>query len=393
MSERNLDFDTVIDRKNTGSLKHDFREKRGKSDDLLAMWVADMDFKTSSCVEDVVLKRMQHGIYGYTEPMEHYFDVLLAWYKKRYDWIVDKDEVVLSPGVMFAMATVVNNFTKEGDSVLIQSPVYMHFRDIIRDNGRKIVENSLVIGDDFRYYIDYEDFEQKIVDNDVKLFLLCNPQNPGGRVWTEDELRRMGDICNRHNVIVVSDEIHADIVLYGRHNVYANLGEAYAQNSIVCTSPSKVFNLPGLQLANIVIANEDYRKSFKKGIDKTGYSQLNTFAIETGEAVYEHGEEWYQAMLSYIRANVEYVIDFIKKYIPQIRCMKQDATYLLWINLTELGLSSIEQKELIEKKAGLWLNDGRAFGPEGKDFWRINLACPRSIVEEAMDKLRKAVEE
>ena len=387
------DFDSIIDRTGTGSLKHDFKGKYGKGKDVLAMWVADMDFRSPPCVEEAVIARARHGIYGYTEPEDSYYDAVTKWFSSLHGWDVTKEEIVPAPGVIFAMATAINTFTQPGDSVIIQSPVYMHFRDIIEDNGRRTVENSLILGDDFRYEIDFDDFEKKIVSEDVKMFLLCNPHNPGGRTWSADELSRLGDICNAHDVLVVSDEIHADINLYKKHTVYASLGDEYAANSIICTSPSKVFNLPGLQTANIVIKDPELRSLFKKGYDRTGYSQLNPLGLSTCEAVYREGDLWREEMLSHIRGNVEYAVSYIDRRIPGIRAMVPDSTYLLWIDFRGLGLERSAIRELLEKDARLWLNDGRSFGPEGSGFFRMNLACPRSVVEEAMRRLEEAVKE
>ncbi|MCR4902527.1 MAG: pyridoxal phosphate-dependent aminotransferase [Butyrivibrio sp.] len=391
MSERNLDFDTVINRKNTGSLKHDYARQRGKRENLLPLWVADMDFKTSSYIVDAVQKRVEHGIYGYSEPLEGYFDAFHDWISDKFKADIDKKSIVLAPTVVFAMAVAVNAFSKEGESVIIQSPVYPEFRDIIEDNGRKVIVNSLLIDDEFRYQIDFEDFEQKIIENQVKVYLLCNPHNPGGRSWQRDELKKLGDICNRHGVVVVSDEIHADIYFRGHHTMYSAMGEEYKSNSIICTAPTKVFNMPGFQISNIIIDNPVLRLDFKNAFKKTGYSQLNAIGIVAAETAYRYGEKWHKESLAYIKANIEYATAFIERYIPALRVMKMDATYLMWVNFNGLGISNDEQRHLIEDKAGLWLNEGKSFGPEGEGFWRFNLACPRSILEKALEQLKEAV--
>ena len=393
MPERNLDFDKIIDRKNTGSLKYDYARQRGKAEDLLPLWVADMDFKTSSYIEDAVKDRIEHGIYGYSEPLEGYFEALKEWFYKKHNLEFESKAVVLSPGVVFSMAVAVKAFAKEGEGVIIQSPVYPEFRSVVEDNNRKLVVNSLIIDDNFRYQIDFDDFEKKIVENNVKLYLLCNPHNPGGRSWTKEELKKLGDICNKHGVLVLSDEIHADIYFNGRHTSYLALGDEYRQNAILCSAPTKVFNIPGFQISNAIIENTKIRARFKKEFEKTGYSQLNAIGIVAAEAAYKYGDEWHQKNIEYIKGNIDFAIEYIEKNIPGLRVMRQDATYLLWVDFNGLGLSSREQKVLIEDKAKLWLNEGKSFGPEAEGFWRINLACPRSIIEKALKQLEENIKD
>lgn len=284
-------------------------------------------------------------------------------------------------------------FTEPGDAVLLQQPVYYPFSQVIRDNGRKIVDNTLVQGEDGRYRIDFTDFEEKIRSAHVKLFFLCNPHNPVGRVWTKEELLRLGDICERYGVIVVSDEIHADFVFEGSHQVLAGLKESYRKFVVTCTAPSKTFNLAGLQVSNIFIPDDALRRKFEQAVAASGYSQLNTMGLVACEAAYRHGGEWYDAVKAYIRENLAYAQHFLEEQIPQVKAVRPEGTYLLWVDFRSLGLSGKELEDLIVKKAGLWLDSGDIFGAAGRGFERINVACPRSVLTEALERLARAVRE
>lgn len=400
MSERNLDFDTVVDRRNTGSLKYDFAKERGKPEGILPLWVADMDFVVSSYIQEALLKVSSHGIFGYSEAKEGYFEALQGWMKRRHDWDVSEEWLVKTPGIVYALAMAVRAYTKEGEAVLIQPPVYYPFSEVVSDNRRRLVTNELYQDEHGRYQIDFEDFERKIVEEKVKLFLLCNPHNPVGRVWTREELTRLGDICCRHQVIVVSDEIHADFV-YGpgttkspakEHTVFTNVKKEYREFGIVCTSPSKTFNIAGLQVSNIFIANKKLRERFCQEINATGYSQLNLPGLVACEAAYRHGEEWLDALLKYIQANAEYTRAFLKERLPKVRMTELEGTYLVWLDFRAYGLSDAELEERIVHKAGLWLDGGEMFGSAGKGFERINIACPRRTLSEALERLAAAFE-
>lgn len=391
MAEKNLDFDTVIDRKNTYSLKYDFAAKRNVPEDLLPLWVADMDFKVSSYIQNALWKQIEHGIFGYSDVQEEYFEVLRKWMERHHGWKVESDWLIKTPGIVFAIATAVKAFTEKGDAVLIQQPVYYPFSEAITDNERRLVSNTLVQDEDGRYQIDFDDFERKIIHEKIKLFILCSPHNPVGRVWTKEELTRLGDICYRHHVIVFSDEIHADFVFRGKHQVFAGLKEEYKEISIVATSPSKTFNIAGLQVSNILIPNQELRRVFKKQIDAAGYSQLNVLGLVAAKAAYEHGEEWYQAMHQYVSENIAYTKQFVQKRLPKVKLIENEGTYLLWLDFKALKLSEHELEDLIIKKAKLWLDSGRIFGTAGKGFQRINVACPRKTLEEALTRLEQAV--
>lgn len=390
MAEKNLDFDTITYRKNTKSLKYDFAAERGKPEGALPMWVADMDFQTSSYVIEALTQMSLHGIYGYSETGESYFNAVKNWMKKRHDWDVKEEWLIKTPGIVFALALAIRAYTKEGEAVLIQQPVYYPFSEVIISNHRKLVRNELKQTADGAYEIDFEDFEEKIVKQNVKLFILCNPHNPVGRVWSKEELKKLGDICVKHGVIVVSDEIHSDFIFQGEHTVFTNVKKEYEEISIVCTSPSKTFNIAGFQVSNIFIANEKLRKQFLEQLDATGYSQLNLAGITACEAAYTYGEEWLDAVLAYIKANAAYAKAFIEEKLPKVKVTNLEGTYLLWLDFRAYGLCANELNEQILHKANLWLDSGEMFGKSGAGFQRINIACPRSVLKTALEQLADA---
>lgn len=389
MGERNLDFDTVIERKNTKSLKYDFAVRRGKPKDVLPLWVADMDFKVSFYITDALENIVSQGIFGYSESEENYFEAVSGWMKRHHNWEVQEDWLVKTPGIVFALAMAVRAFTKEGDSVLIQQPVYYPFAEVILDNHRRLIDNTLIQTEDGSYRIDYEDFERKIVEEKVKLFILCNPHNPVGRVWTREELTRLGDICLKHKVYVVSDEIHSDFVFEGEHQVFANLKKEYEDISIICTSPSKTFNIAGLQISNIFLPNTELAKRFRKEVAAAGYSQVGLPGLVACEAAYLYGDKWIEAVLSYIKANAEFTKEYLKKNLPKVKMTKLEGTYLVWLDFREYGLSDEELDKRILEEAGLWLDSGAVFGACGEGFQRINIACPRATLEQALERLNK----
>lgn len=392
MSGENIDFDKVIERKDTDCLKYDFAVRRGRPEGVLPLWVADMDFKTSERILDAIKARVEHGIFGYTESREKYFEVVSEWMKERHDWEVQRNWLVKTPGVVFALAMAVKAYSGVGDAVLIQQPVYYPFTEVIEDNDRVVVSNDLVLGEDGKYHIDFEDFERKIVENHISLFLFCSPHNPVSRVWTKDELIRLGEICLKHHVIIVSDEIHEDFV-FGRrkHYVFANLKKEFADISVTCTSPAKTFNLAGLQISNIFIPNGSLRRQFKKQIAAAGYSQLNTIGLTACEAAYRYGFDWYEAMMKYIAGNIEFMKQYLREELPQLKMIEPEGTYLVWVDFRDLGLPEAELEELIVKKANLWLDSGAIFGKVGAGFERFNVACPRSVLAQALEQLKTAI--
>lgn len=389
MAERNLDFDRIINRKDTGCLKYDFAKERGMPEDVLPLWVADMDFETSSYVQDALTERIRHGIFGYSEVKTPYYEAVRDWMKRHHDWEPQQRWLVKTPGIVFALAMCVKAYTNPGDAVLLQLPVYYPFSEVIEDNHRRVVSNTLVPGSDNRYHIDFEDFEQKIIQENIKLFLLCSPHNPVGRVWTREELEKLGDICLKHGVVVVSDEIHQDFVIQGKHTVFANVKKEFEKMCVICTSPSKTFNLAGLMLSNIFIPDAKLRRQFREQLNAAGISQLGVLGLVAAEAAYRDGDEWYQAMLSYIRDNIAFTKNFVNENLPGVHMIDTEGTYLVWLDFSKTKLGVDELEELIIHKAGLWLDSGKIFGECGRGFQRINVACPRSILKEALTRIQK----
>lgn len=383
----NYDFDTVTDRKNTNAIKYDLAKKRGKPEDAVSLWVADMDFPTAPCIQKAVAEKAAHGIWGYSRPDNRYYDALKKWYKERHNFEVQNEWVVNTPGVCFALAAAIKAFTKEGESVLIQKPVYYPFFNIINSLQRKVVNSSLILKNN-HYEIDFDDFERKIVQENVKMFILCSPHNPGGRVWTKQELQKISEICLAHNVLVVSDEIHSDITFGSNvHTVYGSLSEQALKNSIICTAPSKSFNLAGLQFSNIFIADEKLRKAFSEELEKTGYDEPSVFGIVAATAAYSEGADWFDSVKSYIWENILFAKKYIEENASQIKVLVPEGTYLLWLDFSKTGLSDSEINDRVLNKAKVWLDRGSMFGKEGEKFQRINCATPRIILEDALKRI------
>jgi len=389
MSERNLNFDEIINRKNTGCLKYDFTRQRNMPEDVLPFWVADMDFRTTSYVEDALKERAEHGIFGYSDLDDEYYEAVSGWMVRHHDYHTKREWLIKTPGVVFALAMAVKAFTKEGDGVLLQLPVYYPFKEVIEDNNREVVSNDLVLGDDNKYHFNYEDFEQKIIDKKIKLFFLCNPHNPVGRVWTKEELTIIGDICVKHNVIVVADEIHGDFAFKGQHQVFATIKKEFEDISITCTSPSKTFNLASMLISNIFIPNKDIRYKLKKQIDAAGISQLSILGEAAAKAAYEHGDEWYEAMIKYVGSNIEFAKKFVEDNLPGVTMVNHEGTYLIWLNFNGTGIDPEELDRKIIYEAKLWLDSGKIFGASGRGFQRINTACPRAVLEEGLRRIEK----
>ena len=391
-------FDKIINRKGTNCLKYDYAVERGKPADVLPLWVADMDFTVSEEITKSLHAAVDHGIYGYTQPKDAYYNAITNWMEKNHNWKTKREWIMKTPGVVFALGAAVKAFTKPGDAVLIQNPVYYPFTNIIRDNDRRVIDNTLVYEKRVtegksQYSIDYEDFERKIVQENIKLFILFNPHNPVGRVWTREELQYLGEICLRHHVIVVSDEIHNDFVYPGfEHTVFANVDPRFAEFTVTCTAPSKTFNLAGLQISNIFISNETLREAFQKEIDKTGYDEPNALGAVACEAAYRGGQEWLDQLRAYLLENLNFLRAYLQEKLPQIHLVEPEGTYLVWLDCSELGISGKELDQFIVEKAGLWLDGGAMFGPSGADFQRVNIACPRATLELALDKLKAAVD-
>jgi len=375
------DFDKVIDRSNSLSIKYE-PSWRGKPSDVLPLWIADMDFAAPPCVQEALTQRVKHGIYGYSEPDAEYFDVLQKWFGERFNWNIERDWVVVSPGVVNSLYIAVRAFTKPGEGVVIQQPVYRPFELGVKETGRKLLVNELVLNDG-RYVIDFQDFEEKI--KQAKLFILCNPHNPVGRVWERDELVRMGEICLRHGVIVIADEIHQDFIFKGhKHLVFAGLNNDFANITVTCNSPSKTFNLAGLLHGNNFISNKTLREKFNEEFTQTGIGQLGIMGYLSCKAAYKYGAEWLDELIEYIYQNMQ----FLKTHLPpKIKLIEPEGTYLAWLDCRELGLSAKKLDEAVTQKGKLWLNAGYGFGKGGEGFERINLACPRAVLQKALERL------
>lgn len=387
----NYNFDSIIDRRNTNCLKYDFMLERKKRNDLLPLWVADMDFRLPDEILSDIQNAVSHGIFGYSDVKEDYFKAVQYWFEEEFHWTVQREWLIKTPGVVFAIAQAIKAFTQEGDAVMIQQPVYYPFSECIINNHRKLVNNQLRY-DDGKYTMDLEDFENKIIQEKVKLFILCSPHNPVGRVWTEAELNAIGDICLKHKVLIVSDEIHCDFTYPGHHHtIFASLKQEYSMNSITCTSPSKTFNMAGLQVSNIFIPNPELRKAFCHEVNASGYSQLNALGLVACKSAYTKGRPWLNEVKNYIEGNLSYVRSFLKEKLPEIKLVEPEGTYLIWLDCSELGINYKELEDLVIDKANLWLDGGIIFGKDTALFERINIACPRSIVEEALNRLERAI--
>ncbi|TYR35983.1 pyridoxal phosphate-dependent aminotransferase [Sphingobacterium phlebotomi] len=375
-------FDELIDRTNTGSVKW-------SKPDVLPMWVADMDFKTVPEVTEALTRRASHGIFGYCETPPSFYDAITNWWKKRHALQVENDWIIATPGVMPALAAAVEALTSKGDKIIVQPPVYNHFFLTVKQSHCELVENNLLY-DNGNYQIDFEDLEQKAADPAVKLLLFSNPHNPAGRVWTKEELQQIGEICIRHGVVVLSDEIHSDLVYDDfTHVPFTSLGEAYARNSITFSSPSKTFNLAGLQVAYFFTENEAFRKRVKEILTKWEMTMLNIFAIDSLIVSYEKGEHWLESLKRYLHENYCYLTDFCHVHLPELKVIPLQSTYLVWLDCTALGLPSSTITDRLLEHEHLWLNPGIKFGQAGDQFLRMNIACPRELLKEGLKRLEK----
>lgn len=385
------DFDTVPDRRGTDCEKYDAGMHMKGRDDLLPLWVADMDFALPNEVLDDIRDVVNRGIFGYGFAGDAYFDAVEGWFASRHNWTIERSWITQTPGVVFALGVALQAFTKPGDAVLIQQPVYYPFAQLIEANDRTLVNSELVL-ENGRYHIDFDDFEKKVRESSVKAFILCSPHNPVGRVWTAEELEQLGNICRRHNVLVIADEIHADFTYPGyTHHVFPTVDAAFAENCVVCTAPSKTFNIAGLQVANIVIQNEDLRRRYRAVLGKLGYLGTNMIALTACRSAYEHGGPWLEELKEYLANNLAFVREFLAARIPEVKLIEPEGTYLVWLDCTELGLSPEGLEDLIVDKAHLWLDTGSMFGSQSAQFERINIACPRATLEQAMEQWEAAV--
>lgn len=384
-----VDFDKYINRRNTKSLKWDGMKAVFGKDDLLPMWVADMDFAPPAAVLGALEKRVKHGVFGYTIATDSTREAMIDWLKNRHGWDVSPEWILFSPGVIPSIRMAIQTFTEPGDKVLLQSPVYTPFFQMIERNDR-IVCNSQLLLKHNRYEIDFADFEEKLKTG-VKLFLLSSPHNPAGRVWTKNELSEMARLCQKHGVLMAADEIHADLVaLPYKHIPLATLDRSIADMTLSFMAPSKTFNLAGLQASFMVIRNAELRKKMAAAQARDGFSMLNTFGQVAMEAAYRHGKSWLDAAMAYIRGNIELVKEEITRNLPEMSVIEPEGTYLVWIDCRRLGLSDAELKKRLLEKGKLALNFGNTYGPGGEGFVRMNVACPRDIVKEGLNRLRLA---
>lgn len=385
-------FDEIINRKNTYSLKWDCCKERFGAEDILPMWVADMDFKSPAEVTEAIKRRAEHGIFGYTEVSDNLSDALQIWIKRRNNWDIDKRWIVHSPGVVTSVNASILAFTDIGDKVLMQTPIYYPFYSSINDNKRQLIVNSLKNNNGY-YEIDFEDLEKKF-GSGVKIMIFCSPHNPIGRVWKRDELDQVAKLCQKYNVLLISDEIHSDLVYKGyKHIPIASLSEETLNNSVTLISPTKTFNLAGLSESIAIIVNMELRQRFKNTLSKTGAGMLNIFGLEAAEAAYAYGERWLEELIEYLQGNLEVLIEYFQKNIPQIKVIRPEATYLAWLDCNGLPVAADKLKEFFTFKARVGMNDGITFGKEGSGFQRINFACPRGLLLEGLERIKNAVGE
>jgi cystathionine beta-lyase len=399
------DFDREISRKDTQSAKWGViqdpddpsrwltTEAYFGEDRLLPLWVADMDFPAPQPVVDALVRRARHGIFGYTIRTPAYDRAVVDWMQRRHGWTIEPGWIVSTPGVVPAVNFLVRTFTRPGEKVLIQRPVYYPFFDAIENNGTEIVSSSLIL-DHGRYRMDFDDFANKAADPATTLFILCSPHNPVGRVWTREELTRIGEICLQHGVLVIADEIHADLLYKGiTFTPLAAISEKMAQNTLVCTAPSKTFNLAGLHTSNIIIPNAGLKHRFQQTLNSCGMGRWATpFGVLACETAYREGEPWLEQVMAYIEGNLEYLQEFVARNLPPIRVIRPEGTYLVWLDCRGLGLDKWALKRLMLEKARIFADEGFIFGPEGEGFERINIACPRSILQDALARFRRAME-
>lgn len=379
------DFDEIIDRCGTNCVKWDGAE----NPDVLPMWVADMDFRTAPAIIEALSRRVDHGVFGYTRVPQSYYESITGWFARRHGWNIDNDWIIYTSGVVPALSAIIKALTVPGDKVLIQTPVYNCFFSSIRNNGCEIVESPLVYADN-TYSIDFENLERKVSDPKVKAMILCNPHNPAGRVWSRDELIRIGEICIRHDVVVIADEIHCELVMPGyEYTPFASISEEFSRHSVSCVSPSKAFNIAGLQIANIVCADAGRRAKIDRAININEVCDVNPFGVIALQAAYNEGAEWLDQLLEYIHGNYEYMRRFCEEHLPDFPITKLEGTYLVWMDCRKFGMTSAELEKALIQDAKLWLNAGTMYGKDGEGFMRWNIACPRARMIEGLKRFEQ----
>lgn len=387
---KNYDFDQVIDRYLTGSIKWDFNKRTFGRADVLPMWVADMDFPAPKEVIEALVKRAEHGVFGYSEGLDGYYEALAAWQRERHGWAIEKEWITFSPGIVPALNELIRCLSKPGDKILVQYPVYPPFFKAVKSHGRELVGSRLSL-ENGRYTMDFADLEEKF-QSGVKMMILCSPHNPVGRVWERAELERLGQLCLAYDVLVIADEIHCDLIYAAyRHIPFASLSPELARQSIVCTAPSKTFNLAGLQTANLIIPNEKYRLVFQKALELSGVHHPNAFGTTALEAAYRYGGDWLDQLMDYLAGNVKFLNTFFKEELPQITAIQPEGTYLSWLDFRALGLEPKALQDFLIHEARVGVSPGYLFGPGGEGFARLNFACARSVLAEGLQRISEAV--
>lgn len=387
---KKYNFDEIIPREGTNSVKYDFRKKLFGKEDVIPMWVADMDFRTPDFVMDAIRKRAEHEIMGYTIRPDSFYEAIINWNLRKHGWNIQKDWISFSPGVVPAVNMAVMAFSNPGDKIIIQPPVYHPFYHTITNHGRKILENPLKL-ENGRFNMDFDDLRSKI-DDETSMILLSSPHNPGGSVWHKKELQELGQICKENGITIISDEIHADLILYeNKHTPLASISKELADITVTTMAPSKTFNLAGLSTSYVIASNPDLLKKYNKALEKTHVWHGNIFGSVALQAAYNYGSDWLEQLLDYVEGNINLVDSFFKERFPEVKVIIPEATYLVMLDFRELGLSNEELKKLMIEKAGVGMNDGASFGKEGDGFQRMNVACPRAVVEKALNNIEKAV--
>lgn len=388
MTNMKYDFDKITQRRGTNSYKWDSTDDK----EVLPMWVADMDFPTAPCIINALEKRVEHGLFGYTRVPEEYYDAVISWFSRRHHWKPKREWFIYTSGVVPALSAVIKALTNVGDKVLTLTPVYNCFFSSIRNNGCEL-DSCALRYENNTFSIDYEDLERRAADPKTTLMLLCNPHNPSGRMWTREELRRIGDICIKNNVVVVADEIHCELVHPGfTYTPFASVSEEFQKHSVTCVAPSKAFNIAGLQIANIIVENDKWRQRIDKAININEVCDVNPFGVIATIAAYNEGEEWLNQLLQYIHGNYLFFKDYCEEHLPQLPVAPLEGTYLAWMDCRSLGIPSEELEEELMKEAKLWLNAGSMYGKEGEGFMRWNLACPRQLVKEGLERFSQFVD-
>ena len=384
-----FNFDQIIDRRGTYSLKWDFLQEKVGDEEIIPLWVADMDFLSPPSVIDALRKRAAHGIYGYTGWPDSYYQSIIFWMKKRFSWPIEKEWIIFTPGVIPALHLAVQAFTQPGDKVIIQPPVYRPFRLAVENNGRRLIQNTLVNQGGY-YRMDLESLESQI-DDQTRLLILCSPHNPVSRVWRAEELKELVNLCFNRGIIIISDEIHADLIMPGfTHLPTSQISSEAAEITVTCTAPNKTFNIAGLEMGNAIIPNHRLRARFQQALLKAGLFLANTFGVVATEVAYREGEKWLTAVINYIHQNYLFLQEYFGHYLPEIKITPLEGTYLAWLDFRAFHLSDKELQEKLLRKAKVWLDEGLKFGQGGQGFQRLNLACPRGLLEEALERIVKA---